>query len=34
MLQKGVQAYRAFGVLSRDIPVADFVATDLLPGKP
>ena len=33
-LQKGVQAYRAFGVLSRDIPVADFVATDLLPGKP
>lgn len=34
MLQKGVQAYRAFGVLSRDIQVADFVATDLLPGKP
>ena len=34
MLQKGVQAYRALGVLSRDIPVADFVATDLLPGKP
>lgn len=34
MLQKGVQAYRALGVLSRDIPVSDFVATDLLPGKP
>lgn len=34
MLQKGVQAYRALGVLSRDIPVASFVATDLLPGKP
>ena len=34
LLQKGVQAYRALGVLSRDIPVADFVATDLLPGKP
>ena len=34
MLQKGVQAYRALGVLSRDIPVANFVATDLLPGKP
>ena len=34
MLQKGVQVYRALGVLSRDIPVADFVATDLLPGKP
>lgn len=34
MLQKGVQAYRSIGVLSRDIPVADFVATDLLPGKP
>ena len=33
-LQKGVQAYRALGVLSREIPVADFVATDLLPGKP
>lgn len=33
MMQKGVQAYRALGVLSRDIPVADFVATDLLPGK-
>jgi len=33
MMQRGVQAYRAFGVLSRDIPVADFVATDLLPGK-
>jgi len=34
MMQKGVQAYRALGVLSRDIPVADFVASDLLPGKP
>lgn len=34
MLQKGVQVYRALGVLSRDIPVADFVAADLLPGKP
>ena len=34
LLQKGVQAYRALGVLSRDIPVTDFVATDLLPGKP
>lgn len=34
MLQKGVQAYRAIGVLSREIPVSDFVATDLLPGKP
>jgi NitT/TauT family transport system substrate-binding protein len=34
MMQKGVQAYRALGVLSRDIPVADFVANDLLPGKP
>jgi NitT/TauT family transport system substrate-binding protein len=33
MMQKGVQVYRALGVLSRDIPVADFVATDLLPGK-
>ena len=32
-LQKGVQAYRALGVLSREIPVADFVASDLLPGK-
>jgi len=34
MMQKGVLAYRALGVLSRDIPVADFVASDLLPGKP
>ena len=34
MLQKGVQAYRAIGVLSRDIAVSDFVASDLLPGKP
>lgn len=33
MLHKGVQAYRALGVLSRDMAVADFVATDLLPGK-
>lgn len=34
MLKKGVQTYRALGVLSRDISPADFVATDLLPGKP
>ncbi|MEY4976396.1 MAG: hypothetical protein RIQ97_1591 [Pseudomonadota bacterium] len=34
MLQKGVQAYRAIGVLSRDLAVSDWVATDLLPGKP
>ncbi len=33
-LQKGVQVYRALGVLSREIPVSEFVATDLLPGKP
>ena len=34
MMQRGVQVYRSLGLLSRDIPVADFVATDLLPGKP
>ena len=34
LLQKGVQVYRALGVLSREIPVSEFVATDLLPGKP
>ncbi len=33
-LQKGVQAYRAIGLISRDLSVADFVASDLLPGKP
>lgn len=34
MMQRGVQVYRSLGLLSRDIPVAEFVATDLLPGKP
>ncbi len=34
MLQKGAQAYRAIGLISRELSVADFVASDLLPGKP
>jgi NitT/TauT family transport system substrate-binding protein len=32
-LQKGAQAYKAFGVIQRDIKVADVVSQDLLPGK-
>ena len=32
-LQKGAQAYKAFGVIQRDIKIADVVSQDLLPGK-
>lgn len=32
-LQKGVQAYKAFGLIQRDINVSDVVSQDLLPGK-
>jgi NitT/TauT family transport system substrate-binding protein len=32
-LQKGAQAYQAFGLIQRDIKVSDFVSQDLLPGK-
>ncbi len=32
-LQKGAQAYKAFGVIQRDIKVSDVVSQDLLPGK-
>ncbi len=32
-LQKGVQAYKAFGLIQRDISVNDVVSQDLLPGK-
>lgn len=31
--QKGAQAYKAFGLIQRDIKVADVVSQDLLPGK-
>ncbi|MDO9277025.1 MAG: ABC transporter substrate-binding protein [Polaromonas sp.] len=32
-LQKGAQAYKAFGVIQRDIKISDVVSQDLLPGK-
>jgi NitT/TauT family transport system substrate-binding protein len=32
-LQKGAQSYKAFGVIQRDIKIADVVSQDLLPGK-
>ena len=32
-LQKGAQAYKAFGVIQRDLKVSDVVSQDLLPGK-
>jgi NitT/TauT family transport system substrate-binding protein len=31
--QKGAQAYKAFGLIQRDIKVADVVSQDLLPGR-
>jgi NitT/TauT family transport system substrate-binding protein len=31
--QKGAQAYKAFGMIQRDIKVADVVSQDLLPGR-
>ena len=33
MLQRGIEAYRAIGVLKRPVEVADIVATDLLPRQ-
>ena len=33
LLQKGAQAYKAFGVIQRDIKVTDVVSQDLLPTK-
>jgi NitT/TauT family transport system substrate-binding protein len=30
-LQKGAKAYKAFGVIQRDIQVSDVVSQDLLP---
>ena len=33
-LQRGLQVYHDLGVLTRDIPVASIVGTDLLPAKP
>jgi NitT/TauT family transport system substrate-binding protein len=32
-LQKGAQAYKAFGAIQRDIKITDVVSQDLLPGK-
>jgi NitT/TauT family transport system substrate-binding protein len=34
LFQKAAAAYRALGLVQRDIRVSDVVATDLLPGKP
>lgn len=33
LLQKGAQAYKAFGVIQQDIKVTDVVSQDLLPAK-
>ena len=33
-LQKGAVAYKAFGVIQRDIKISDVVSQDLLPNKP
>ncbi len=33
VIQKGVNAYKAFGLIQRDIKVADVISQDLLPGK-
>lgn len=33
-LQKGAQVYRDMGLISRELSASDFVASDLLPGKP
>lgn len=32
-LQKGAQAYKAFGMIQREIKISDVVSQDLLPGK-
>jgi len=33
VIQKGVNAYKAFGLIQRDIKVTDVISQDLLPGK-
>ena len=33
LIQKGVNAYKGFGLIQRDIKVADVISQDLLPGK-
>ena len=33
VIQKGANAYKAFGLIQRDIKVADVISQDLLPGK-
>ena len=33
VIQKGTNAYKAFGLIQRDIKVADVISQDLLPGK-
>ncbi|MEY3468797.1 MAG: hypothetical protein RL203_891, partial [Pseudomonadota bacterium] len=33
LIQKGVNAYKGFGLIQRDIKVTDVISQDLLPGK-
>ncbi len=33
VIQKGANAYKAFGLIQRDIKIADVISQDLLPGK-
>jgi len=33
VIQKGANAYKAFGLIQRDIKVTDVISQDLLPGK-
>ncbi len=33
VIQKGANAYKAFGLIQRDLKVADVISQDLLPGK-
>ena len=33
VIQKGANAYKAFGLIQRDVKVADVISQDLLPGK-
>ncbi len=33
VIQKGADAYKAFGLIQRNIKVSDVITQDLLPGK-
>jgi hypothetical protein len=33
VIQKGANAYKAFGLIQRDIKLSDVISQDLTPGK-